>query len=299
MLKFASAMTSNILRGKELSDSILQNLKLQIQQLQSTGLHSQPGLAYILVGSKIDSTTYIKLKRRACDNLGIQVFGYEYEESVAQQELIDCIKRLNTDPSVHGVIVQLPLPPHIHEANIINTLTPEKDVDGLTSSNFGDLVMRYRNPLFYPCTPIGCIELLKHYSVGIAGKHAVVVGRSDLAGIPLAALFNKANATTTICHSYTRDLHKFTQSADILAVAAGQPGLIKQSMVKPGCIVLDIGINSLEVEGNRVLVGDCDFEGLKEVVSGITPVPNGVGPMTIAMLLKNVVTSWKNTITNS
>ena len=243
-----------------------------------------PGLAVVLVGNNPASHVYVRNKHKACLEAGITSFQIELPEETTEEELLAEIDRLNADPAVHGILVQLPLPSHISEEKVINSISPEKDVDAFHPENVGRIMIG--NYSFLPCTPAGVIELLDYYGVEISGKRCVVVGRSNIVGKPMALLLLERHGTVTVCHSRTRDLASITRDADILVVAIGKPRFLTADMVKEGAVVIDVGINRLPEGG---LVGDVDFDGVKERASLITPVPGGVGPMTIAMLLKNTL----------
>eukprot|EP00775_Hariotina_reticulata_P007190 gene7190-7404_t len=253
-----------------------------------------PGLAVVIVGERKDSQTYVRMKKKACEEVGIASFGADLPETATQQEVLDVVAKLNADPEVHGILVQLPLPKHIDEQLVLSAISVEKDVDGFHPLNIGRLCMKGREPLFVPCTPLGCIELLDRINVPIRGKRAVVIGRSNIVGMPVALLLNKRDATVTICHSATQNMDQIVRQADIVVAAAGQPEIVKGSWLKPGAIVIDVGTNPVDDPTKKAgyrLVGDCAFQECKEVAGAITPVPGGVGPMTIAMLLKNTLSS--------
>jgi methylenetetrahydrofolate dehydrogenase (NADP+)/methenyltetrahydrofolate cyclohydrolase len=252
----------------------------------------KPGLAAVLAGDNPASVTYVRMKRRACKKAGIASFAHEFGANASQQEILDAVHALNADPNVHGILVQHPLPKGLDELAVLAAVAPEKDVDGMGRASLGDLVQS--NPEFVACTPAGMIALLDRYSLPIAGKHAVVVGRSAIVGKPMALLLLNRHATVTICHSQTVNLAEFTRQADILVAAVGRPELITGDMLKPGAVVLDAGYN--RVPGQDKDVGDCEFESCCRVASAITPVPGGVGPMTIAMLLANTVTSAERSV---
>ncbi|OMJ92484.1 hypothetical protein SteCoe_4719 [Stentor coeruleus] len=281
-------MSSKIFDGRALSKVILQELKQEILHTQAIkSVTSVPKLAYVYMGTNKSVLTYLGIKHRACDFLGIQAKGYQFKENAPVQEVMAQINELNQDKTLSGILIQLPLADGIDTQQVMDCIDVTKDVDGLHSMNIGKVALRGLEPLYYPCTPLGCIEILKRNNIQIQGKHAVVIGRSNLAGTPLALLLQKQNATVTICHKYTNDVSLFTKQADILAVAVGKPEFIKRNMVKPGAIVVDIGIN----EYNGKLVGDVHSD-VAEVSSFFTPVPGGVGPMTVAMLMTNLVKSW-------
>jgi 5,10-methylene-tetrahydrofolate dehydrogenase/methenyl tetrahydrofolate cyclohydrolase len=249
-----------------------------------------PGLATVLVGARKDSQTYVRMKKKACAEVGIQSFGHDLPADVSQEELLDVVRQLNADPAVHGILVQLPLPDHIDDEEILAAISIEKDVDGFHPLNIGRLSMKRREPLYVPCTPKGCIELLDRSGVGIEGKHAVVLGRSNIVGLPVAMLLLHRNATLTVCHSRTADLPAVVRQADILVAAVGRAEMVRGDWLKPGAVVIDVGVNAVDdaddPRGYR-LVGDVAFDEALDVAGAITPVPGGVGPMTIAMLLRN------------
>ena len=288
-------MTAQIIDGKAIAAAIQAELTEEVQRLKET--HGVvPGLATVLVGENPASITYVKMKRKRSAEVGIRSFGYELPANASQEEVEGLVRELNANPEVHGILVQLPLPRHLNEEAVLAAISIEKDVDGFHPINIGRLAMKGREPLFVPCTPAGVIELLDRTGVEIEGKEAVVLGRSNIVGLPVSMLLLHRNATVTICHSRTRDLPAVTRRADILVAAVGRPQMVKGDWVKPGAVVIDVGVNRVEdptaKKGYR-LVGDVDFEEVKEVASAITPVPGGVGPMTIAMLLTNTVRSAK------
>lgn len=282
-----------VISGKDFADTIYDNLKSRIEKLKSEK-NIVAGLAVILVGQRIDSQTYVNMKRKKCQELGINSIERNFDESVSQEELITEINKLNEDVDVHGILIQLPLPKHIDEAVVLNKVSYQKDVDGFHDINIASLTLA-RNVRFVPCTPEGCMDLIMSVSPdGISGKNAVVVGRSRIVGRPMAMLLLLHNATVTVCHSRTKDLERHLKEADIVVAACGQPQMIKGDWIKEGAIVIDVGINSVEdsskARGYR-LVGDVDFESVKEKAGFITPVPRGVGPMTIAKLMEHTVIS--------
>ncbi len=288
-------MTAQIIDGKAIAAAIQAELTEEVQRLKET--HGVvPGLATVLVGENPASITYVKMKRKRSAEVGIRSFGYELPADASQEEVEGLVRELNANPEVHGILVQLPLPRHLNEEAVLAAISIEKDVDGFHPINIGRLAMKGREPLFVPCTPAGVIELLDRTGVEIEGKEAVVLGRSNIVGLPVSMLLLHRNATVTICHSRTRDLPAVTRRADILVAAVGRPQMVKGDWVKPGAVVIDVGVNRVEdptaKRGYR-LVGDVDFEEVREVASAITPVPGGVGPMTIAMLLTNTVRSAK------
>ncbi|MCO6450502.1 MAG: bifunctional methylenetetrahydrofolate dehydrogenase/methenyltetrahydrofolate cyclohydrolase FolD [Caldilineales bacterium] len=282
--------------GKEIASTIHSEIKAEVEQMQQK-YGRVPGLATVLVGERPDSATYVRMKKKACAEVGIQSFGVDLPEDVSQDELKKLVEELNADPNVHGILVQLPLPGHIDEEEILGTISLEKDVDGFHPLNIGRLSMKRRDPLFVPCTPRGCIELLDRMNIPIEGKRAVVLGRSNIVGLPAAMLLLHRNATLTVCHSRTKDLPAVVREADILIAAVGRAEMVRGDWLKPGVAVIDVGTNAVDdptkKKGYR-LVGDVNFEEAKEVAGFITPVPGGVGPMTIAMLLRNTTDSgWR------
>jgi len=256
-----------------------------------------PGLAVVLVGDRKDSTTYVNMKKKAAEEVGVKFTLCHLPVDISEKELIAHVIELNKNPDVHGIIVQLPLPNHINEENVVTNVSVEKDVDGLLPENIGKLAMKGRSPTFISCTPKGCMELLRRYNVEVAGKLAVVIGRSNIVGIPIAMLLQKANATVIILHSQSNNLAELVLKADIIIAAVGKPELVKGTWVKPGAVVIDVGTNavpdSTKKSGFR-WVGDVNFEEVSKVASLITPVPGGVGPMTVCMLIQNTVESAKH-----
>ncbi|MDW8070097.1 MAG: bifunctional methylenetetrahydrofolate dehydrogenase/methenyltetrahydrofolate cyclohydrolase FolD [Anaerolineae bacterium] len=288
-------MSAQIIDGKAISEMIRAEIKAEVEEMKAK-YGKVPGLATVLVGERKDSQTYVRSKKKACAEVGITSFGYDLPENISQAELLQIVRELNANPEVHGILVQLPLPAHIDEEEILGAISIEKDVDGFHPLNIGRLSMKRREPLFVPCTPRGCIELLDRMHIPIEGKEAVVLGRSNIVGLPVAMLLLHRNATVTICHSRTRDLPNIVRRADILVAAVGRPEMVRGDWVKPGATVIDVGINAVpdpNKPGGHRLVGDVAFDEVKEVAGAITPVPGGVGPMTIAMLLRNTVDSAK------
>src|SRR5690606_32771562 len=259
-----------------------ENLKIKVSELKEQGI--QPGLAVVLVGNDQASLTYVRNKQKACKEVGIESYIYQYDETLSESELLSIIEMLNNDPEVDGILVQLPLPRHISPQKVIETIHPEKDVDGFHPMNVGRMSVGQES--FLPCTPFGILEMLKEMEISIAGKHAVIVGRSNIVGKPMGQLLLNHDATVTYCHSKTKDLQIHTRQADLLIVATGKQNLISKEDVKDGVVVIDVGMNRDE---NGKLCGDVNFTEVKEKASFITPVPGGVGPMTIAMLLFNTV----------
>ncbi len=275
-------MTAQIISGAELAATIRAGLAEETAKLKESGV--EPGLAVILVGDDPASHSYVKGKQKACAEVGIRSFLYTFPASISEEELLAKIRELNGDPAVHGILVQLPLPEHIREWSVIETIAPEKDVDGFHPINVGKMMIG--QPAFLPCTPHGVLVMVKSAGIDIAGKHVVVVGRSNIVGKPVGQLFLREHATVTYAHSKTPDLAAITRQADILIVAVGKARLIGPDHVKPGAVVIDVGVNRLE---SGKLCGDVDFDAVKEVAGYITPVPKGVGPMTITMLLHNTI----------
>ena len=288
-------MTAQIIDGKAIAATIRGEIKTEVEAMQAQ-YNTVPGLATVLVGERKDSQTYVRMKKKACAEVGIASFSHDLPADISQADLLKVVQDLNANPDVHGILVQLPLPDHIDEEEILSAISLEKDVDGFHPINIGRLSMKRRDPLFVPCTPKGCIELLNRTGVTIEGKRAVVLGRSNIVGLPVAMLLLHRNATLTICHSRTQNLPQVVHEADILIAAVGRPEMVKGDWIKPGAVVIDVGVNAVEdasaKKGYR-LVGDVDFAEAKEVASAITPVPGGVGPMTIAMLLRNTLDGAK------
>jgi len=251
-----------------------------------------PGLAAVLAGDNPASITYVSMKRKACAKAGITSFEHVFGSDTTQAEVLACIHQLNADPNVHGILVQHPMPKGLDEDEILATVDPAKDVDGIGRASLGDLVLGH--PSFVSCTPQGMMTLMQRYGIDPAGKHAVVIGRSVILGKPMAIALLNANATVTICHSKTKNLAEITRQADILVAAVGRPELITGDMLKPGVVVLDAGYNRVEGRGHDV--GDCHFESCAAVASAITPVPGGVGPMTIATLLEQTVAAAERSV---
>jgi methylenetetrahydrofolate dehydrogenase (NADP+) / methenyltetrahydrofolate cyclohydrolase len=275
-------MAAKIIDGKSLAAQVRDSLKNAIATLAARGV--RPGLAAILAGNDPASRVYVRNKARACDDAGVRSEIHELPESVSESALLERVAQLNADRAVHGVLVQLPLPRHLDAHRVLEAISPAKDVDGFHAVNLGALVQG--RPGFVPGTPAGVMRLIEHAGVGLAGRHAVIVGRSTIVGKPLALLLLQKDATVTICHSKTADLASVTRQADILVAAVGKARMITAPMVKPGACVIDVGINRL---ADGKLAGDVDFAGVKEVAGAITPVPGGVGPMTVAMLMANTV----------
>lgn len=283
-------MTAQILDGKALAQTIRTRLKAEIDQIIQQGKPA-PGLAVILVGSDPASHIYVNNKRRACEEVGIHSFAYDLPTDTPQDSLFSLLDKLNQNPDVHGILVQLPLPTQIDSDLILERILPHKDVDGFHPYNLGRLAQR--KALLRPCTPYGIMKLLESTGASLKGMNAVVVGASNIVGRPMALELLIANCTVTICHRYTTDLASHIKQADLLIAAIGKPNIIQTEWIKPGAIVIDVGTNRL-ADGR--LVGDIDYASAKEKASWITPVPGGVGPMTIAMLLQNTVDSYKELV---
>lgn len=275
-------MAAQILDGKSLAAATRAALKEKVDALVQRGV--KPGLTVIIAGDDAASKVYVRNKTVAAREIGVRSELVELPASVSEKELLDRVAALNADRAVHGILVQLPLPNHIDSARVLESIAPAKDVDGFHEANLGALMAG--RPTVVPCTPLGCMRLIEHAGVKIAGQNAVIVGRSNIVGKPVAHLLLQKDATVTICHSKSKDLAAICRSADILVAAVGRAKLVTAAMVKPGACVVDVGINRLP---DGKLAGDVDFEGVKEVAGWITPVPGGVGPMTIAMLLENCI----------
>ena len=276
-----------LLDGKALSEKIKEEVKIEVAQLVEEK-QITPGLAVILVGNDAASATYVASKAKSCKNAGIYSVVHEMPESITQEELLETIQRMNENPKLDGILVQLPLPKHIDTTVVLEAINPLKDVDGFHPYNVGRMVSNL--DAFLPATPFGVMRMFQEYGIELSGKNVVVIGSSDIVGKPMASLLINAKATVTVCNSRTKDLKAHTLAADIVVIAVGVPYLLKADMVKDGAVVIDVGINRLET---GKLVGDADFESLKDKCSHLTPVPGGVGPMTIGMLLKNTIKAAK------
>ena len=289
---------SLILSGKEVSASVYDDLSDRIGTLLDNNI--VPGLAVVLVGEDPASQVYVRSKTRTFKKLDLFTKTYRLSSDIGQNELLDLIDELNNDTSYHGILVQLPLPKHIESDKVINAIDPKKDVDGFHPENAGLLAIG--RPRFIPCTPKGIMRILEHYEIDLNGKHVVVVGRSNIVGRPISILtsmkMDGANATTTVCHSGTPDIQHHTRSADVVVVALGVPGFLDNKMIKDGAIVVDVGINRIDADNDKgyELVGDANWSSIEEKVSAATPVPGGVGPMTIAMLVENTVEAAEITL---
>ena len=284
-------MTAKLIDGTQIAAEIRSEVKAAVSARQEQGL-PVPGLATVLVGDDPASKVYVRNKQKACAEVGIASFGYNLPAEASQQEVESLVSQLNADPTINGILVQLPLPWHLNDEAVLSAIDLHKDVDGFHPVNIGKLAQKGREPLFVPCTPAGVMVLLEKAGATLEGANAVVLGRSNIVGMPVALLLVRANATVTICHSKTHDLPSITRQADVLIAAIGKAEMVRGDWVKPGAYVIDVGINRIEdpnsPKGSR-LVGDVAFEEVREVASAITPVPGGVGPMTIAMLLRNTL----------
>ncbi|MDF2568092.1 MAG: methenyltetrahydrofolate cyclohydrolase/5,10-methylenetetrahydrofolate dehydrogenase [Oscillospiraceae bacterium] len=277
---------AKIIDGKVVSTKVRQEVKEEVEKLNQQGINV--GLAVVIVGKDPASRIYVNSKKKACAEIGIYSEEYALDESITEQELLTLVEKLNHDTKINGILVQSPLPKHINENRIVEAISPLKDVDAFHAQNVGKIMIGDFD--FLPCTPSGCIDLIESTGTEISGKNCVVIGRSNIVGKPMAMLLLHKNGTVTICHSKTRNLAEVCRQADILVAAVGVPNLVKKDMVKQDAVVIDVGMNRLE-DGS--LCGDVDFEGVSQVASYITPVPGGVGPMTIATLMKNTVTAAK------
>lgn len=288
-------MAAMIIDGNTIAENLRKMVIEDVEKMITAG-KTRPGLATLLVGENPASQVYVRMKQKACAEVGIESFGYVLPETARQAEVEAMVTQLNNDPRVHGILVQLPLPSGMDEEQVLKMIDIQKDVDGFHPLNIGRLAQKGREPLFVPCTPEGVIYLLDQVGVDIEGADAVVLGRSNIVGMPVALLLVRRNATVTICHSRSTDLADIVRRADILVAAVGKPEMVRGDWVKPGAVVIDVGINRVEdatkKKGYR-LVGDVAFDEVKEVAKALTPVPGGVGPMTIAMLLRNTVRAAK------
>lgn len=288
-------MTAQLIDGIKIAERIRVNIKDEVAKWMAGG-YPAPGLATVLVGENPASQVYVRSKQKACGEAGIESYGFNLPGTATQEEVQTLVRQLNADPKVNGILVQLPLPAGLDEEMVLREIAIEKDVDGFHPLNIGRLAQKGREPLFIPCTPYGCMVLLEETGIKLSGSKAVVLGRSNIVGMPVALLLVRADATVTICHSRTRDLPAVVREADVLVAAIGKAEMVRGDWVKPGAVVIDVGINRVEdaskPKGYR-LVGDVAFDEVKEVASFITPVPGGVGPMTIAMLLQNTLRAAK------
>ncbi len=280
-------MSAKIIDGKKISE-ILREKTAQAVKNRPEGLRA-PGLAVIIVGDNPASRIYVNNKKKACESCGITSYEYALSATTPENELLELIDKLNNNPDIDGILCQLPLPEHMDENKVIDAISPKKDVDGFSPVSTGNLVAG--KPCFAPCTPAGVVEMLKYEGIEISGKHCVIVGRSNIVGKPAALLMLQENATVTVCHSRTKNLKEEVKRADIVIAAIGKANFITADMIKEGAVVIDVGINRLP---SGKVTGDVDFEAVKEIASAITPVPGGVGPMTITMLMKNTLEAWKS-----
>lgn len=284
-------MTATLIDGKAIAAELREQVAADVAEMVAAGM-PKPGLATVLVGENPASEVYVRMKQKACAKAGIESFGFTLPADATQEEVEGLVAELNADDRINGILVQLPLPSGLDEEKVLNTIDIEKDVDGFHPINIGRLAQKGRESLFVPCTPAGCIYLLDKMNVPLDGANAVVLGRSNIVGMPVALLLVKRNATVTVCHSRTKDLPSVTRGADVLIAAVGRPEMVKKDWVKPGAVVIDVGTNRVDDptrERGYRLTGDVDFDEVKEVAGMISPSPGGVGPMTIAMLLNNTV----------
>lgn len=279
-----------IIDGKSFADLMQSKIKIEVDNLRSKNKRV-PGLGVILVGDNLASTTYVRNKENTSKKLGFYSEGLKLPKDTKENEIINQIHALNKNTNIDGILIQLPLPPHLKPENIIEAIDPRKDVDGLHPINLGKLFMGEQ--LLEPCTPQGIIELLKHYSINLKGSNVVIIGRSILVGKPLALLLLREDASVTIVHSKTKNIQDITKKADILIAAIGKPKFITKEWIKENSVIIDVGINQITESGKNKLVGDVDFEGVKPYVRAITPVPGGIGPVTVAMLMKNTLEAYK------
>ena len=281
-----------IIDGLASAKEIRNKIKEEITQMDK---RQPPGLGIVMVGDRVDSATYVRMKKRACNEVGIFYQEIRLSQDVSQEILLEKIHNLNINPSIHGILIQLPLPEHIDTNLVLKSVLRDKDVDGFHPENVGNLTLNRLEDVLMPCTPKGCIELLDRNNIDIEGRHAVVIGKSSIVGMPISLLLLHREATVTVCHIKTQNIKEITRQADILISACGQAEMIKADWLKEGCVVIDVGINSVDDANSKrgyKIVGDVDFNDVREKVGAITPVPGGVGPMTIAMLLKNTVSAY-------
>ena len=291
-------MTATLIDGKAIAADIRNEIQARAAELLAiTG--RKPGLATVLVGEDPASQTYVRMKGKQSQEVGFESFSYTLPADLTQDEVEGLVRKLNADPAVNGILVQLPLPKHLDEEFVLSAIGLDKDVDGFHPINIGRLVMKGREPLFIPCTPKGCLVLLERAGVKLEGANAVVLGRSNIVGLPVAALLLHANATVTTCHSRSRDLPAICREADVLVAAVGRAEMVRGDWIKPGAVVIDVGVNRVDDASKKSgyrLVGDVAFDEALEVAGAITPVPGGVGPMTIAMLLQNTLDAFERTV---
>jgi methylenetetrahydrofolate dehydrogenase (NADP+)/methenyltetrahydrofolate cyclohydrolase len=288
-------MTAQLIDGNQIAEKLRAEIAAEVAEMVAQG-RPRPGLAAVLVGENPASHSYVRMKRKACEKTGLESFGYTLPADIPQDELENLVSTLNRDPKVNGILVQLPLPAGLNEERVLNAISIEKDVDGFHPINIGRLAQKGRESLFVPCTPDGCIYLIEQTGFSLKGANAVVLGRSNIVGMPVALLLVKRDATVTICHSRSKDLPAICRSADVLVTAVGRPEMVRGDWIKPGAVVIDVGSNRVDdptLEKGYRWVGDVAFDEAKEVAGWITPVPGGVGPMTITMLLRNTVRAAK------
>lgn len=284
---------TNIINGTEIANTIIEDLRLETVKYKEIGI---PGIAVIQIGNKKESSIYIKKKCDACKKVGFYSVVHQLDTDISQTDVFNLIDKLNCDNTINGILVQLPIPNHLDEEGILSRIDYSKDIDGFHAQNIGNLAMKGRTPYFTPCTPLGCLEILKRENIQILGKHAVIVGNSNIVGLPLALILLKELATVTVCHVETVNIVDHLKMADIVISACGQAQMIKKEWLKEGVVIIDVGINTIPDTNSKKgyrLVGDIDFENVKEIASKITPVPGGVGPMTVAMLMSNTLKSFK------
>lgn len=286
-----TSSTPLILNGRDVANEVLKAVKIEICNLKSNNKR-MPGLAVILIGDNPASHFYVKNKEKTCNELDIKSFIYKFPPDVKEDKILENIDSLNKDANIDGILLQLPLPSHLSTSRLISNINPEKDVDGLHPYNLGKLLSGYK--CLKPCTPQGVIEILNHYEINIEGLNAVIIGRSTLVGKPLSLLLLSKNATVTILHSKSKNIQEYTRNSDILISAVGNPKFIKQNWAKPGSIIIDVGITQVQENGKNKLVGDVDFDSVSLICKAITPVPGGVGQVTVAMLMKNTLEAYKN-----
>ena len=290
---------TKLINGKEIAQNLRDKLKKEIDNLKSK-IGKVPGLAVVQVGNVAASSVYVKAKTKSAKEVGIEVIDHHLDAQTSEEKLLQLVMSLNKQENVNGILVQLPLPDHINEQVILDSIHPDKDADGFHPLNVGKLSIANHNDqnLLIPCTPYGCLVMLKSLAINLSGKNAVIIGRSNIVGKPMAQLLLKESCTVTIAHSKTRDLEEVCQNADIVVAAVGRPEMVKGSWIKNGAVVIDVGINRIQVningENKNKLVGDVDFKEVEKHTSAITPVPGGVGPMTIACLLRNTTIAFKN-----
>jgi len=284
-------MTAKLIDGKAIAQSVRDEVKEKVAK-RTAADKPQPGLATVLVGERVDSAAYVRMKQKACADLGMTSFHHPLPADISQEDLEKLIKELNADPKVNGILVQLPLPGNLDEESVLQLIGIEKDIDGFSPLNIGRLAQKGREPLFMPCTPFGCIYLLKEAGVELSGANAVVLGRSNIVGMPAALMLIKENATVTVVHSRTKNIEEVVRRADIIIAAIGMMEFVRGDWIKPGAAIIDVGINEKPDETKKRgyrLVGDVNYDEAKDVAGFITPVPGGVGPMTIAMLMANTL----------